>query len=153
MPRGIPTPLADRADDACDAHRIVHGLPRQHLERHDDQRIAGKNRQWLAERAMDRRLAASEFGVVETRQVVVDQRRAVQQLDRRRRRITDRRPVVTAGRRYCEAQTRAQTRAARKHRMPQRGCEQGRRIALGGAVQGCFQGLFDPGIGVHGASS
>ena len=57
----------------------------QRLERHHDQRVPRQHREALAERAMDRRLTAAQRRIVETGQVVVDQGRAMQQLDRSRR--------------------------------------------------------------------
>jgi hypothetical protein len=48
----------------------------------NDQRIASKNRQPLAVRGMNRRLTATSIGIIETRQVVMNQRSTVQQLNR-----------------------------------------------------------------------
>ena len=52
------------------------------LERQRMQAVAGKHRRRLAERLVNRRLAAPEVGIVHARQIVVDQRIDVDRLDR-----------------------------------------------------------------------
>ena len=107
----------------------VCGGTHQHLEGHDDQRVAHQHRQALAEGAVHRRLATARGRVVKTRQVVVHQRRAVQQLDGGSGGVGQRGPVVTACAGHRQAQLRADARTARKHGVVH-GCRQLGRAAM-----------------------
>src|SRR5690606_16444185 len=55
--------------------------PRHGRERGDDQRVPDEDGHRLAVRTMDRRTPPTEARVVEARQIVVDERRAVEELD------------------------------------------------------------------------
>ena len=84
--RAPAPPTARRKSPGASAARAGVGDP---LERQRQQRVAGQDRGRLAERLVVARAAAPEVVVVHRRQVVVDQRVAVHQLDRARRRSTD----------------------------------------------------------------
>jgi len=58
---------------------------RERFESQDNQRIARQDRDRRSIFAMHGRLAAPDRRIVETRQIIMDQRGAVEKLDRRRR--------------------------------------------------------------------
>ena len=75
---------AGKPEDELAAHRGV-GMNRrigEALEGERLERVAGEDRRRLVEGAMDARLAAAQVVVVHRRQVVVDERVAMQELDR-----------------------------------------------------------------------
>ena len=82
----MPAPPAARASRphsrACSAGATLPSIGRQDLERQRLHGVAGEHRLGDAEADVDRRLAAPEDVVVHARQVVVDQRVGVDQLDR-----------------------------------------------------------------------
>ena len=61
--------------------------------------LAGENRERFAESLVNRRAAASRIGRVETRQIVMHQRGAMQQFKRGARGFRRRRMILTASRR------------------------------------------------------
>ncbi len=120
MPHGHADGGADRADQGAEAGGRGGGPLRQGLERQHDQRVTGQHGQRLAEQAVDGGLAAARVGVVEAGQVVVDERGAVQQLDRRRRGFGDGRHVLATRGGHGEAQAGADAGATGEHGMPHR---------------------------------
>ena len=136
---------ADGGQQRGQALRRAAGRLRQRLEGQHDQRVARQHRDALAERVVNRGQAAAHRGVVETRQIVVDQRGAVQQLDGARRGVAERRIVVAAGLGHRHAQQRTDARAAGEDRMPQ-GRGQLRRRPPGLCSRDrCDQRLLDAG--------
>ncbi len=77
----------EKAHEAGKAARVPPGSARQCLEGQHDQSIARQNGDGRAEGDVDRLLLAAHRRVVEAGQIVVDEGSAMQQLDRRRRRI------------------------------------------------------------------
>src|SRR6056297_400557 len=115
------------------AGRIVGPGAGDGVERENDEAVASEHRERFAVGAVDRRLAAADRGVVECRQVVVDERGAVHELERRGRRGGEARPVVAAGHGDGEEDGGADARAARGDRVVQRGGElRRRRLGLPG---------------------
>ena len=72
-------------DEGGEARGRPCGAAGERLEGEHDQRVAGEERHRLAVGDVDRGLLAPHRRVVEAGQVVVDERGAVQELDRRRR--------------------------------------------------------------------
>ena len=103
-PPTMPRRPAASATRACAAARGAAGGAlggsRQHGERLGEQRVAGEDRQGLAEDHVAGRPAAAQVVVVHRRQVVVDQRVGVDHLDARRRAAcarSRRRPTASHG--------------------------------------------------------
>ena len=71
----------NHADQGRNAVGGGEAFARQRLEGENDQRIAGQHRGGLAEDRVQAWLAAADIRVIETGQVVMDQRCAMQQLD------------------------------------------------------------------------
>ena len=126
-PPAMPAPPAARASRphrrACSAGATLPSIGRQDLERERLHGVAGEHRLGDAEADVHRRLAAAEDVVVHARQVVVDQRIGVDQLDRARRAQRRRR-----GRRGPHRRRRARAaaagacrRRARRSASPRRG--------------------------------
>jgi hypothetical protein len=92
------------------------GIRARHiLKREHNQRVTDEQRNALIECSMYRGAIAAKLGVVETRQIVVDQRRTMQQLDGSCRRFGKRRLRLAATCCDGEAQTRTDPRSARKN--------------------------------------
>ena len=114
----------------------------------DDQRIAGQYCQPLAVRRMNRRLTATGIGIIETRQVVMNQRSTVQQLNRdcgRGQQSSGLDPT-----REPDRQTEAWTHASPpgKDGMLHGCCEPRRRLlfALHCPIERTMQGILDPEV-------
>ena len=103
----------------------------------------GEHRERFSVLAMNGGQAASKVGVVEARQVVVHEGRAMQQLERRRGGIGERGGVVSARRRHRRAQARTNARATGEYGVVDRGRELRRRSALT-AGNGFRERPFDP---------
>ena len=86
----------------------------------NDERVAGENRQRLAVFDVDGRLAATNGRIVESRQVVVDERGAMHQLDRGGGGVGVRRIGIAAGHGDRENDLRPDAMAAGKHGVTQR---------------------------------
>ncbi len=71
--KGHPCRPRDRKQQPGQNLGDARRLPRDGLESHDDQGVAGQNRQGFAEGCMNRRPAAPHICIVETRQVIMDQ--------------------------------------------------------------------------------
>jgi hypothetical protein len=132
--------------------RVPAGVPGEVFEGQHDEPVAGQQRQFLAilgEQPVHRRLAAARVGVVEHRHVVVHQRCAMQQFQRRRRRISNLRRVVPAGGGDGKHEPRARPRARRHDGVAHRAAEPGRAILGDAEFQGRFKGLLDALQHVH----
>ena len=130
------------------ARRRTQSLKRQH-----DERVTGQHRQAFAVRKVHRSAAPAGGGVVKTRQVVVNQRGTVQQLDGAGGGFAQFGVVVATGCRHGQTQLRAHPRASRKHGVAY-GTGQFGRATLGftsGDRRG--QRLFDSGDGFHAQTS
>jgi hypothetical protein len=93
--------------------------------------------------------APAAVGIVEAGHVVVDEARAVDDLDGGRRGVRQRRRIVAAGDRHRERELRPDPGAAGKQRVVERGGEpRGRRRGGGGRKRGA-QGSLDTGGWVH----
>lgn len=103
------------------ALRSVEYLRRNRLKRKHDQRIPGKHREALAKGLVDGRLSASGVGIVETGQIVVYQRGAMQEFDRSCARVGERRGIVATCHRHRETEPRTDTRASGEHCVLERG--------------------------------
>jgi hypothetical protein len=98
---------------------------------------------------MHRRLAAPDRCVVETGEVVVDQGRAMQQLDRCRRGIGQRRDILAAGAGDRETQPRADPGTAREDGVAHRRRKpRGTTVTIGSSNRG-GQCLLNPHRGFH----
>jgi hypothetical protein len=122
LPRDDAARHPDRAADRHHQRRQAVGRPqgssRQRLEGEDDHRVPGQHGQRLAEGAVDGGLAPADRRVVEAGEVVVDQGRAVQQLDRDRGGFCHRRLGLPAGTRHGQAEPGPDACAAREDRVP-----------------------------------
>ena len=127
MPYGAPTARPTISDQGASRGGGRAVAARQGLEGQHDQRIARQHRQRLAEGAVHRRLAAPGRRVVEAGQVVMDQRGAMQQLDRRGGGVGDA-PASSSpqARGHRQAELGPDAGAAGKHRVAQRGGQPGR---------------------------
>ena len=96
-------------------------LPRKYLKGQHDQTVTGQNRQRLRIGLVHRRLAAPHVRIVKTGQVVVDKARAMDQLQRRGRRIRQPRPVVPACHRHRRQYRGPDPRTPRCRGISQRG--------------------------------
>ena len=153
MPFGTPTERPTLQQQARSRCGVSGGAARERLERQHDQRVAGQHRQRLAEGAMDRGLAAPRVGVVETGQIVVHQRGAMQQLDRGGGGVGDVRVVLAAGGGDASAR-RGRMRAPRgKHRVTHGGGQQRRTARLRRPGRGGFSSSLDSRHGVHADAS
>ena len=92
---------------------------------------------------MHGRLAAPEVGVVEGREIVVDERGAMQQLDGDGGGLGSGGVAVAAGAGHGEHDLRADAMAAGEHRIAQGAGEKRRGLGPGGLGEGMLQGLFD----------
>jgi hypothetical protein len=103
----MPAPPAARASRPhrrrLQRRRDRSAAGRQDLERERLHRVAGEHRLGDAELHVHRRLAAAEHVVVHARQVVVDERIGVDQLDAQAARIAASRLPCTAWRRRARA--------------------------------------------------
>ena len=149
MPFGEPTDGGDDGKQDRHARRIARRALRKRFERHDDQGVSGQHRDRRAELDVDRRLAAPKSRVVEARQIVVNERGAMQQLDRGRGGVGRRRIAVAAGLSDGEAKLRADAVTARKDRITYRGCEEGRGACALGARDNPMQRLLDAFRSLH----
>ena len=134
-----PSPAARASPStsvAADRAVGVGGGIGQHLEGERLQGVAGEDGGRLVEGAVHRRLAAAEVVVVHRGQVVMDQRIAMQKLDRRAgaQRPVARAPEQAGG---LDGEERAQPLAAAEHRVPHRGHEarRPRQLACPGVVR------------------
>jgi hypothetical protein len=105
--------------------------PGESLEGEDDERVPGKHRERLAEGPVDGGSTPPHIRVVEAGQVVVDEGRAMEQFDRRRGPVHERRRTASAGRRDRQREAWTKTRPAREHGVPERGRKSGGRAGLG----------------------
>ena len=119
MPLGEPTALRDDGEQDRQARRVARRALRQRFEGEHDQRVARQHRDRRAEFDMNRRLAAPQSRVVETGQIVVNQRGAMQQFDRRRRGVRGCGIAIAAGLRHRQAELRPNAVAAGKDRITQ----------------------------------
>ena len=90
---------------------------RQCLERENDQRIARENRQRLAESLVNRWTTAPSVSRVETRQIVMHERGAMQLFKCGTRRLGRRRMIFTASRRDAVTKPWPHPRTAGKYRV------------------------------------
>ena len=116
----------------------------------NDQRVAGQHGERLAIFDVDRGLAATQGGVVETGQIVVDERGAVQKLDRRRGGVGRLRIGVATGAGHGKAKLRADAVACGKHGVAQRRRQQRRRAGALRQRHGAVERLFDTVGNLHG---
>jgi hypothetical protein len=145
--------LTQDPDQADSALRVASGRPGQNLEGGHDQRVPGQKRQRLPIGAMHGRLAAPDVGIVETRHVVMDEARAMNELDRRGCRIGHGRVGIPAGHGDGHADRGANPGTAGIDRVIERGGESGRsgtalRRGNGGGdrrFDPCFQSHEAPG--------
>jgi hypothetical protein len=121
----------------------------QGLEGHDDQRVAGEHRQRLAEDAVHGGLATAQVGVVEAGEIVVHERRAVDQLDGDGGGVGEIGQGIAAGRGDGEAEARADPRAAGEDGVVEGRREARRRVPLGGSVDLRAQGTLDSACRIH----
>jgi hypothetical protein len=89
------------------------------------------------------------LGIVKTRQIVVDQGRAMQQLDRCSRCLAQRRVVLTTRLGDGQTQLRSDARTARKHGMVYRSRKFGRAVCALSGSKRHGENLFDAGDGFH----
>ena len=148
---GLTRDDAGRCADGArqDRHQRAHARRHQRragqrLESQDDQRVAAEHRDAFVEAAVHRRLAATQVGVVETGEVVMDQRGAVHEFDGGGGGVDEGAVVLAAGGGDRQGQARTDAGAAREYRVTHR-CSQtvgaGRAI---GAREGSFEGFLDP---------
>jgi hypothetical protein len=149
-PAGHPRGSRQRQRQPGRAARLRLRCARQHLERHHDQRVARQHGQRLAKGAMHGRPPAPEVGIVEARQVVVHEARTVYQLDRRRCRVSDLRPIIAAGVRNRETEPRPHPRPARQDRMGHRRRQARRRAVVPYPPDRHREGRLDPVRKHHG---
>ena len=114
-----------------------------------DERIPGQDRQRFTEGGMDRGVTAAGCRIVETRQVVMHQRRAVQQFDGGSGGIGGKRRVITAGVGHRQTEPGTHAGTASKHRMPHGGGKQRRAGRRLGAGKSQIQTGFDARKCVH----
>ena len=164
--RGLALPGLTRADAERRAHTARHdaehrrqtlgrGGPhrseREGFEGGHDQRVPGKHRNALTEGHVHGGLAATLTGVVEAGEIVVNQRRAVQQFDRTGSTCGQHRIAVPAGSSNRQTERRADPRTTGKHRVAQRVRQQWRAAGVGSPVDHGDEVLLERGIGgVHG---
>ena len=155
MARNDAATAADgAADDPYQRRQKLRRLlraGRERFERQDDQRIARKDSERLAERLVNGRLPAPDCCIVETRQIVMHERGAMQKLDRAGCRHRDPEAFRLASLRYGKQQSGTNARAAREYRMTHRGHELGRTVC-GRRFEHIGQRLFDTRGDVHGVS-
>ncbi len=146
MPPGAP---AEDQGQLQGAHRILRARPRQNLERQDDETVSRQKRERLGVGAVHRRLSAADLRVVETGHVVMDEARAVDELQRRGRRVRDLGPVVPAGRGDGQKNGGPDPRAAGRHRIGQGRGEPRRRAAPLPDRDRSSHRRFDPSLECH----
>ena len=95
-------------------------IPGQRLEGANNQRIADQHRQRLAEGSMHRRLSPPLFGVVKAGEIVMNERCAMQKLDRGRRGVGDVGKLVAASLGHCKRKPRTHPGTAWKDGVPER---------------------------------
>ena len=148
---GRPNRRRDDRNEPRPAARLGRDLARQHLERHHNQRVSGQHRDRRAELRVNGRLAASGVGVVETGQIVVDERSAMQEFDRCRGGRGRGRMRVAAGRRDREAELGPDPMSARKDRVVEGRREQRRRPGALRETDRALKSLFDALRRLHGS--
>ena len=148
-PCGHAHRMADDEEEAAQAVGPVGCRPRQGLEGQHDERIARQHGQGLAERHMDRRLAAPCGRIVKAGQIVMDERGAVQQLDGDGRCIGELGRVFPASGSDGEAQAGADAGPSGKHGVADGSGEAGRTARCLGTGDGSVQSLLDPRQGIH----
>lgn len=118
----------------------------------DDESVAGQHRELFAKLGVDRRPTSSNRGIVEARQVVMDQGGAVQELQGHGRRFGSRR--IFASRRIGDSHSEARpnTCATGEEGVVHRGSKPGRRAGPGHRVEGADQGCLDGGVWGHAGS-
>jgi hypothetical protein len=114
----------------------------------NDQGIAGQHSQPFAVSCMNGWLPATGIGIVEARQIVMNQRCTVQQLNRDGRRRQDPCRLDAACEPNRQAKTRAHTGPTRKYGMLHRRGEKWRRLifALHRPIERTMKGILDPEV-------
>jgi hypothetical protein len=85
------------------------------LERIDDKRVADKHRDGFAERNVNRRKPAPEISIIETRQIIMHQRGAMQEFDGGGSGISRSGITIPAGHRNRNAELRTDAMPPGKH--------------------------------------
>ena len=145
-PVGAPHAARDDLDQPSEPLRRGSRGARQRLEGEHDHRIPCEHGEGLTMNAVHCGLPAAQGRVVEAGEIVVHERGAVEQLDRRGSRVGESGGGVAAGRRDRDAKARTDARAGRKHRVFHRGDEPGRRFPAGHRLHRGQQRLLDTAL-------
>jgi hypothetical protein len=111
--------LPDQPDHPGNAMRCLGHAARNRLERIDDQRVADKHCDGFTESHMDGGKPAPQIRVIETGQIVMHQRRAMQQFDGSGGSIGRSRIAISAGHGDRDAELGTDAMPAGKHRRMQ----------------------------------
>jgi hypothetical protein len=141
--------LADQPDHPCDAVGSLGHAARNGLERVDDERVAHKHRDGLTEGNVNGRQPAPQIRIIETRQIIMHQRGAMQQLDGGSSRIRRSRIAITAGHGDRDAEFGTDAMPAGKHCRMQRVGEPGWTRTRFRGHQGPGQCAFDTTNDIH----
>jgi hypothetical protein len=114
----------------------------------DDQRIAGQHCKPLAVSRMDRRLTATGIGVIKARQVVMNQRSTVQQLNGDSGRGQQPCGLDPTGEPDRQTKTRAHPSPTREYSMAHGRSQKWRRLifALHRPIERTMKGILDPEV-------
>ncbi len=114
-----PAAGADRpgndAHQFSDSRVIARCCPCKQLESEDNQPVADEHREFLPERLVHRDLSSPAVCIIKARQIVMNERGAVEQLNRGCRSIGNLGQVIAAGVRDRNAQARTNSGTSRKH--------------------------------------
>jgi hypothetical protein len=94
-------------------------------------------------------LASADVGIIETWQVVMDQRGAVQEFDCRGGGVRSLRRLVASRKSHGEAQARADARASGEDGVFERLAHERRITARGGVGDGLLEVAFDAALQIH----
>ena len=119
-PGGSANPPGDCLDQWREPARFSGAGDSQTFEGHHDQRIPRKQGKRFTMNRVNRRLTATEAGVIEAWQIVVNQGRAMQQFDGGCSCIRDIGTIVAAGARDSQAQHWTHASPARENRVAKR---------------------------------
>jgi hypothetical protein len=119
------------------------------LESEHDQRVTRQHRERLAELLVNRGLAAPDLGGVEAGEIVMHERGAVQELDRRSGRISRHREAVAARHGDGQTEPRPDPGAAWKHGIAKRSRKLRGTFRPARPRNGILQGLLDSVGGLH----
>ena len=158
----LTLPSLARADSGRSANGLAHNayqgreaighlsrVPAERLERQNDQRIAGQDRERLTISLVQGGLASAHIRVVKTGQIVVNQRGAMEQLDRGGRRVGEfGRPIAT-GLRHCQGQPRPYPSPPWKNGVSQALGQLGRTGGPARLGDRVLQRVFDPLAQIH----